>query len=80
MVCEHDPLIWKFKTRYLNVLLDTFCTYQRRFQKSLDIFNQLQYFATTTSLFGVESVGEHKQSFGEPNNNVPKNLLVLSIV
>ena len=48
-------------------------------RKSLDISNQLQYFATATSLGGVESLVEHRQSAEGPDSKVPENLLRISV-
>ena len=48
-------------------------------KKTLEISNQLQYFATATSLGGVESLIEHRQSVEGPESKVPENLLRISV-
>ena len=47
--------------------------------KNLDISNQLRYFATATSLGGVESLVEHRRSAEGSESQVPENLLRLSV-
>lgn len=48
-------------------------------KKTLEICNRLQYFTQATSLGGVESLVEHRQSVEGPMSNAPDNLLRISI-
>lgn len=48
-------------------------------KKTLEISNQLRYFATATSLGGVESLIEHRQSVEGSESKVPENLLRISV-
>ena len=48
-------------------------------QNAIDVSNRLQHFTTATSLGGVESLVEHRQSVEGPATKTPQNLLRISV-
>ena len=46
---------------------------------AIGISNKLNLFATATSLGGVESLVEHRESVEGPNTKTPENLLRISV-